>query len=117
MAKMTDKSLRSDTVKMIERARTFYQPVESDRAFSIRCGISQTAYSGYTLGRGAIHIDNLLKIANTTGASLQWLVTGEGPRLKRELVNFSATATDHSAAAISQSGNAMATITAESFSE
>jgi transcriptional regulator with XRE-family HTH domain len=108
---MSEDVQRPETVEIIERARTFYLPREKDRTFAIRCGVSQTAYSGYTLGRGAIHIDNLLKIANETGASLQWLITGEGPRLKKDVVSITTTATDHSAAAVSQGGNAVATTT------
>jgi SOS-response transcriptional repressor LexA len=80
------------TLEIIERVRTFYLPREKDRGFAARIGIPQTTYSGYTTGARQMRADTLLAISKETGASLQWLITGEGPRLKHDLATVTASA-------------------------
>ena len=52
-------------------------------SFSKKCGISDSLLRKYL--RGSLPgLDNLLKIADTAGVSVEWLATGEGPKVKEE---------------------------------
>lgn len=70
------------TVEIMKRIKMLYKGGESDRAFALRCGIPQTTFSGYATGKRAIKIENAISVSETTGASLDWILTGKGPIFK-----------------------------------
>ncbi len=49
---------------------------ESQEAFAARVGISKGSIGGYERDENSPSVDVILKICSVTGASVQWLVTG-----------------------------------------
>ena len=105
---------KAHTGDVIRRAETLFLEREKARGFSIRCGIKQTTYAGYASksveNRRKMPVYAALKIAMATGASLDWLITGEGPKYKKQpgAQSQSATTTDHSTATVAQGGSSIA---------
>ncbi len=67
--------------------------------FSLLCGISQSNMARYVKGKNLPGFDVLATIANVTGASLDWLILGIGPKQRATNTDFPAdeSATRHTA--------------------
>lgn len=50
---------------------------QSNLAFAKKCGLSETVIRGYLSGKTYPGVDKLPAIAEATGKSIEWLVTGE----------------------------------------
>jgi len=51
-------------------------------AFARKCGVEQSTMAGYFSGKSSPTVENSIKIAESNGVSLMWLITGEGPMMK-----------------------------------
>lgn len=69
-------------LSVIERILSLKNDRESDSSFASRCGIPQTTFSGYVSKGRAPNVVYLKRIADETGSSTSWLLTGEGPMRK-----------------------------------
>ncbi|MGS3185513.1 XRE family transcriptional regulator [Aeromonas taiwanensis] len=53
---------------------------ESARSFALRAGMADTTLRQYLNGRSEPNMSQLIKIADTAGVRIDWLVTGRGPK-------------------------------------
>lgn len=67
---------------IIQRVISLKKDRESDSAFAVRCGMKQSTFSGYVNKEKSPSVLNLKYIADANLISLDWLITGEGPKVK-----------------------------------
>jgi transcriptional regulator with XRE-family HTH domain len=81
----TDRSFPSDESNVVSRFQSLLDG-DSLAAFSRRCGVPESGLRSY-LKRGVKPgMDHLVAIADTAGVTVDWLATGRGPKLRRDLV-------------------------------
>lgn len=57
----------------------------SQAGFARRCGVSESVFRKYLVG-AMPSTDRLVAIADAAGVTVEWLATGRGPKLRRDLV-------------------------------
>ncbi|MEA1063908.1 MULTISPECIES: helix-turn-helix domain-containing protein [Erwiniaceae] len=83
MSKKANQTFRSgEIVHFGERLREAMDG-ESNSAFAKKCGLSETVIRNYLAGKSYPGIDKLPAIAEASGRSIEWLVTGEEPQDER----------------------------------
>jgi len=66
-----------------ERIRAVMMAEETQKEFAARVGLSENSITNYVKGKSKPSRQALEKIAKATGCSLQFLMTGEGPKFPR----------------------------------
>lgn len=64
--------------RVLERLLSLKREDESDAAFARRLGLQPQHLSNYRSGRHSLSLTTALRIARTTGLSLDWLLRGAG---------------------------------------
>jgi transcriptional regulator with XRE-family HTH domain len=67
---------------IIQRVVMLKNDKESDSAFAVRCGMKQSTFSGYVNRGKSPSVLNLKLIAEANSVSLDWLITGEGQKMR-----------------------------------
>ncbi len=57
---------------------------DSVRSFAIKADLSQTAIQKYLIGDSTPNVERLYAIAKAAGVTVEWLVTGNGPKYQQD---------------------------------
>jgi len=60
---------------------------ESVASFARRCGFSEGLIRAYLKGEKQPGMERLVKIADASGVTVDWLATGRGPRTRKDAIN------------------------------
>ncbi|MGI2222322.1 XRE family transcriptional regulator [Shewanella oncorhynchi] len=76
---------------------------DSARSFAMKADLSQTAIQKYLIGDSTPNVERLIAIAKAGGVTVEWLVTGNGPKYQKDFDAFvSQSHTDKSVDVVAQ---------------